>query len=275
MPVWVPSHTPSWKQGFARYGHQSANPGLWKGLVGLWVPGLGPTGLTLRDVSGFGNHGALTNMDPATDWVTTGQRVPWALDFDGGNDYVDMGNISAQLGPGDFSLVTHHKWDIWSVSFVNVVVARGRSGAGEWALYQGDSTHGLFNIMGLEIRWLENSTEWMNLVIRRKSDQMSVWKNGVEQPLTSDQISGQNEDATTTDPLTLGARTDPAAQRFLNGKIGSVAMLTRALVDSEIQQLHADPMAMFRRRIQIFPAAVAAAGTILPQMTSAYLRTNA
>lgn len=36
-------------------------PGLWRGCVGAWAPCLGPTGLTLRDWSGFGNHGANTN----------------------------------------------------------------------------------------------------------------------------------------------------------------------------------------------------------------------
>jgi len=63
-------------------------PGLWCGCVGAWNPGLGPTGLTLRDNSGFGNHGTLTNMDAAGDWITNGGR--YALDFDGSNDYVDI-----------------------------------------------------------------------------------------------------------------------------------------------------------------------------------------
>lgn len=39
------------------------------------------------DSSRFGNHGALTNMDPATDWVWSPDLGRWALDFDGSNDY--------------------------------------------------------------------------------------------------------------------------------------------------------------------------------------------
>jgi hypothetical protein len=59
------------------------------GLVGAWCPSLGPSGYTLLDRSGRGNHGTLTNMDAATDWV--GTPGGWALDFDGTNDYVLAG----------------------------------------------------------------------------------------------------------------------------------------------------------------------------------------
>lgn len=57
----------------------------------LWLVALpGRTGGgTWFDISGNGNHGALTNMDPATDWVGTTRRGGYgALDFDGSNDYV-------------------------------------------------------------------------------------------------------------------------------------------------------------------------------------------
>lgn len=42
-----------------------------RNLVGAWCPSVsGWGGTLLRDLSGNGNHGTLTNMDPATDWVT-------------------------------------------------------------------------------------------------------------------------------------------------------------------------------------------------------------
>lgn len=57
------------------------------GLVGAWCPSIGGWGGTvLRDLSGQGNHGTLTNMDPATDWVVSNGKQ--ALDFDGSNDFV-------------------------------------------------------------------------------------------------------------------------------------------------------------------------------------------
>ena len=61
-------------------------PELWRGCVGAWSPSLGPTGVTLRDWSGYARHFALTNMDAGTDWVASGGR--YALDLDGTNDYL-------------------------------------------------------------------------------------------------------------------------------------------------------------------------------------------
>lgn len=59
-----------------------------QGLVGAWCPSLGPSGYTLLDRSGRGNHGALTNMDAGSDWL--GSPGGWVLDFDGSNDFVNI-----------------------------------------------------------------------------------------------------------------------------------------------------------------------------------------
>jgi hypothetical protein len=87
----------SYANGFAPRDGQPLYPELWRGCVGAWNPGLGPTGLTLRDWSGFGNHGTLTSMEAASDWVVSGGR--YALDFDGSNDFVNCGTIS-RVQPG-------------------------------------------------------------------------------------------------------------------------------------------------------------------------------
>jgi hypothetical protein len=62
---------------------------LWNGVVGFWSATAGPSGYRLLDRSGRGNHGTLTDMDAATDWVVDDGR--YALDFDGVNDYVLTG----------------------------------------------------------------------------------------------------------------------------------------------------------------------------------------
>lgn len=62
---------------------------LREGLVGAWCPSVsGSFGYSLPDLSGYGNHGALTNMDPPNDWVTSGGKM--ALDFDDNNDYIAL-----------------------------------------------------------------------------------------------------------------------------------------------------------------------------------------
>ncbi len=61
------------------------------GMVGYWSMEDGK-GTKATDFSGKGNIGTLTNMDAATDWVTG--KIGKALDFDGTNDYVDMGTAA-------------------------------------------------------------------------------------------------------------------------------------------------------------------------------------
>ena len=84
-------------------------PELWQGLVGAWSPCLSPRGGTvLRDLSGRGNHGTLTNMDPETDWVFSGGRS--ALDFDGTNDHVSLSN------PSRLTAYTHGWLSLWLIT---------------------------------------------------------------------------------------------------------------------------------------------------------------
>jgi hypothetical protein len=73
------------------------------GPIGYWRFDEG-VGSTAYDDSGKGNHGALTNMDPDSDWIT-GKRNS-ALDFDGTNDYVAVDADIFDVGTGDFSIST-------------------------------------------------------------------------------------------------------------------------------------------------------------------------
>jgi hypothetical protein len=77
---------PTYQSGFYAPGRGTAKyPELWDGCVGAWNPGLGNTGLSLRDWSGNGNHGTLNNGP--TYRVGAGNQ---ALNFDGTNDYVEV-----------------------------------------------------------------------------------------------------------------------------------------------------------------------------------------
>lgn len=61
--------------------------------VGWWPLDNGE-GIIATDVSGNGNDGTLTSMDPTADWLDgTSCRFEGCLDFDGSNDYVDLGNV--------------------------------------------------------------------------------------------------------------------------------------------------------------------------------------
>jgi hypothetical protein len=75
---------PSYQSGFYAPGRGVAkHPELWRGCVGAWNPGLGNTGLSLRDWSGGQNNGVLTN---GPTWGVSDGRQ--ALTFDGVNDRI-------------------------------------------------------------------------------------------------------------------------------------------------------------------------------------------
>ena len=78
--------SPSWKQGFYPSRGKPRYPGLHKGLISSWSPPLGPSGVTLHDVSGVVVDGTLTDMDPATSWVPS--EIGYVVDFDGADDSI-------------------------------------------------------------------------------------------------------------------------------------------------------------------------------------------
>jgi len=117
---------PSYATGYAKNASQSAHPELWRGCVFAAAPCLGPTGLTLRDWSGFQSHGTLTNMSAGSDWVLSGGK--WSLDFDGSDDYVNCGNISS-IQPAA-SRTTIMAWIYRRSSFGGVVAYRNSPGSG-------------------------------------------------------------------------------------------------------------------------------------------------
>ena len=176
---------PDW--GYYGTYDESAYPDLWNGVVNYWAPCLGPTGLRLHDVSRSNSWGTLTDMDAATDWtVSSGQ---YALDFDGSNDYVTMGNQAAYFQSTDAFMFA-----FWVK--VNSFVANGgvlaRANAGErgyhvrtlstsrlrWIVYStGD------NFYGVDTSVLTAGV-WYSVVASFFSGTSRLFLNGVEQTTT-------------------------------------------------------------------------------------------
>ena len=92
--------TPSFQNGFyaPERGGRAAFPSLWRGCIGHWSMGLGPTGTTLRDQSVLRNHGTMLTMTPANAWVMKDGHYAMKFDKD------DAGRIeTAGLKYPDFS----------------------------------------------------------------------------------------------------------------------------------------------------------------------------
>jgi len=98
----------TYANGFAPRDGEPLFPELWRGCVGAWNPGLGPSGLRLYDWSGRGNHGTLTNMPAGTAWAATSGRH--SLAFDGTNDYLNFGNVFNDVISGATARFTLAAW---------------------------------------------------------------------------------------------------------------------------------------------------------------------
>jgi len=101
----------SFYTGFAHNEFESEYAQSRKGLIGAWAAVLGPTGTTLRDVSGFQRHGTLTNMNPAADWgVGNNPKIPgYVLTQDAGDEVVNMGDVHGFSRTDPWSAIVVYK----------------------------------------------------------------------------------------------------------------------------------------------------------------------
>lgn len=95
----------SYANGFAPRDGRPLYPELWRGCVGAWAPCLGPSGLTLRDWSEFGNHGTLTNITAASGWAASSGRHALAYPGTATAD-VQLPSTLYPIKNGDWSFAT-------------------------------------------------------------------------------------------------------------------------------------------------------------------------
>lgn len=230
---------PSWQAGFAR---DSANPVFWRGLVGAWIPALGPTGLTLRDVSGRGNHGTLTTMDPPTDWVLSGDhRMPgYTLDYEGDGDHVAIPNGLGLTNP--FTILTRVNirgaGTVGAGTYCTIVgYASARrllalsAGGGKILAQMGGGN--LFSATNIALNtWYTMGYQWdgvnQHVIIDGKIDASAASASGPswENAFRIGDYGGANY--------------------LMNGQIGTVAIWNYALPAALLYAWHQDPLAPFR-----------------------------
>jgi hypothetical protein len=241
---------PSYKSGYAQSAGESAHPNLWDGLVGAWMPSMGVTGKTLRDVSGNENHGTLTNMDPATDWVTSEKGS--ALDFDGNNDFVtqaDPQGSFARSGSDDLTVscwVYPKRYN----QYQSIIGNRNAHLSFNWLIYQhangGDiQLHGSSQYRS---GYVPAASKWTHICATVNSNTCRLFANGnlVQGPFY---YTYWNANPT---QLTFGAYGTPSSygEPFLGG-LSNISIYHRALTPDEIQTLYVDSLAPFRKKQQV------------------------
>ncbi len=212
----------------------SENSDLTNGLVGLWsFNGADVSGTTAYDRSGQGNNGTLTNGPT----VTTG-KIGQALDFDGTDDRIVVGDINAMDG---LTYMTASAW----VKYDNVGVYKGIvtkvNGVG-WALETGSSGStfvGGFND-GYGIAGTVPNDTWTHLVFTFDGTQsgnasrLKMYMNGTQ---VTPSYTGTVPAVAPSNAfdVVIGGGVDP---RYFSGQIDEVRVYNRTLSATEIWNLY-------------------------------------
>ena len=225
-----------------------------QGLVGAWCPSLGPSGYTLLDRSVRGNHGTLTNMDAGSDWVSTPSG--WALDYDGTNDHVTIGNKLNDVIAGASARFTITQWIRTTQNINQLNFSKLDTGAGQRQFFLRANDDGLdFVWYGaldtsafrfLRAAYQFTTAGWAHIAvsfdaqIAAANDKASLFINGKRQSATIVGSTGTPVSIQTgTAALCIGTSLNNGAVSLpFNGQIGETAMFSRVLTDAEIWQLY-------------------------------------
>jgi len=211
---------------------------LTDGLVGMWsFDGQDMADLTAFDRSGQDNHGTLTNGPQRTIG-----RLGQALEFDGGDDWVDVDDSD------DFSITTTNKLTVstWiklnSFSVTQRVVSKHASGGYEWNIQA--NTNSTINIVAKNSvggAYFENAYgisagTWYHVawVIDLDVPYAKLYVNGVK----------RGEDTTPTGTVAsngtshLGIGRDGDGNAAMAGLIDEVRIYNRVLSPDEVKRLY-------------------------------------
>ena len=227
---------------------------MWNGLIGAWT-GLQGGGGTLYDLSGLDNHGTLTNMDPATDWVAT--EKGWGLDFDGDDDHIVIGQVVSGY---PFTVHCLVKLDVADRGAIISIANNGN--AFYHAILVGESDPDFVPVMRSYDGTVYDiggaalvSGVWHSLTgIWASASSRLFYRDGVLQGVDANVENG-NVGYTDT---RIGITADSTPWEYSAVTMPMASIFSRALTPNEIQRLHVDPHALFRLRGRVIFAAGAA-----------------
>lgn len=257
---------PSYRHGFARGPADSDRPQDWSGLVGLWIPQLGPSGSLLRDWSGRGYHGTLTSMDVATDWVLDPEKGD-VLDFDGVNDHVVIAGFDPHTY-GQFTILAWYKSTDASASDDEYIWAHTEGTGQVDRVFFGPTDDSgeedkLRIVIGHTTGFSYYGTSdvvdqtWHMLGAVRTDSRVKMYVDAVEESDTADSATG----AFTVDGSSGPWIGDfPGQTERVHGRIAQVRLYDCNLSANHMRSIYEDPLGIVRprrRRIPYVPAVVA------------------
>ena len=210
-------------------------------IVGRWCPSAGATGFRLIDRSGRGNHGTLTNMDPASDWVVSGGKG--ALDFDGSNDYMAFAasDVISFAGTDPFSV------SVWMFNptgaFSRAVAKTATNGAQNQGWYvgtgSGPASAGKFSFLrgsssGNDFIQTTSNYDWRgwnHIFVSYNGSTVRMAVNGVLDAVTG--TSTRSIATTGNTPFYFAASEANTANQFWSLTIDDVTIFNTALTPNE------------------------------------------
>ena len=221
---------------------------LKQGLVGCWIPSISGNGLTLPDLSQYGNHGALTNMD-ASDWVSSGSGR--ALDFEPSDDRVLITD-TRQWHKSDFSFTCWAYFRGAGTSNYGTVISKDSGPSMTWFFlsrdaysYSGKLSANFYdgaNNPSVQSLSVLSLGRWYHLACAVEGNTCSLYVNGIFE--NSGSISSWTRP--TINNFTLGYWQVGNQQRSMDGLLDDAKLYNRALTPSEIRLLASDRGVGFR-----------------------------
>ncbi len=251
-------------------------------LVGYWAALPGSVGgsrlIDWTSPGPNGNHGTLTNMDPATDWIPNGDsRLGWALDYNGTGGNVIMGDIT------ELNAIAQQSISVWvkptgAQGTLDQIVGKFSPAANDGLTLILSNTEGTDDILwggwgGANFLQTTGNilplNEWTHIVgvfnglATGNAARLKLYANGVEAAVAfTGTIPALTPD--TAFNMTVGATHD--GDRPFRGQIGDIAICSRALSLPEVQFHFYHPRALLQLRSRT-PAGVTGAppaGTVNP-----------
>ncbi len=236
--------TPSYDSGYfsPANGGYAEHPQLWEGCVVAIDPGLGNTGNTLWDQSGYHNHGTLVNGETSA-WETDQHGT--CLNLLGSTDYLS-------IPYSEMFASKRYSWSIWVKSTEagsnRGLISRWQNVGGtySWAVTWEGSTliwyqAGLTNTLSGSVNC--NDGKWHHLCGTYDKSNSRFYFDGVQ----SHAVANTGDYTASTQSIHIGnyALAAGIAQDW-DGKWRSFGKWNRTLTPGEVLALASDPSVMYR-----------------------------
>lgn len=222
--------------------------------IAAWIPSRDDAGngtTTLNDLVGS-NHGTLTNMDAATDWVadTAAGGVRW-LDFDYSNDFVQLSQ-TLPISTGSFSFSLWMQTSLATqTAFITMFSNRQSGGNFNGILLttnfnspfqrfrtQLNTTSGVTQRQDESISALANGTvHHLVVVVNRSTNRQQTYVNGVLEYDSAKTLVGSI--ASTALPRIGGDPAFTSLGGYMQGRLDDIRIFNQALDANDVAALYA------------------------------------